>query len=160
MKKTLTFLLLILSCTFLITGCGKKEEEPKNNDNTVAVNLVQEFKKEINETKNIKKVAKKLAESDANMPALEVADMTKADYLMGFKEQITGYKKAYVIAPTISTIPFIAYIFESDNPTELANTLKEQANLRWNICTEADEMQIAVVDNYVFFVMSPNNFDD
>ena len=160
MKKTLTFLLLILSCTFLIAGCGKKEEKPKNNDNTLAVNLVQEFKKEINETKNIKKVAKKLAKSDFDMPDLEVSNVSKADYLTGFNEKIQGYKKAYVIAPTISTIPFIAYIFEADNPTELANTLKEQANLRWNICTEADEMQVAVVDNYVFFVMSPNNFDD
>ena len=160
MKKTLTFLLLILSCTFLIAGCGKKEEKPKNNDNTLAVNLVQEFKKEINETKNIKKVAKKLAKSDFDMPDLEVSNVSKADYLTGFNEKIQGYKKAYVIAPTISTIPFIAYIFESDKPNELANTLKEQANLRWNICTEADEMQVAVVDNYVFFVMSPNNFDD
>ena len=36
MKKTLTFLLLILSCTFLITGCGKKEEsdtKKPSNDN-------------------------------------------------------------------------------------------------------------------------------
>lgn len=159
MKKTLTFLLLILSCTFLITGCGKKEEEPKN-DNTVAVNLVQEFKNEITKTKDIQKVANNIVKSNIITPHVEVADMTNSDYLMGFKEQITGYKKAYIIAPTISTIPFIAYIFEADNPTELASTLKEQANLRWNICTEADEMQVAVVDNYVFFVMSPNNFDD
>ncbi len=152
--------MLILACTFLITGCGKKEEEPKNNDNSVAINLVQEFKNEIAKSKDIQKVADNIAKSNIIIPHVEVADMTDADYLMGFKEQITGYKKAYIIAPTISTIPFIAYIFEADNPTELVNTLKEQANLRWNICTEADEMQVEVVDNYVFFVMSPNNFDD
>lgn len=159
MKKALTLILIIFSITIIITGCGKKEG-PKNNDNTLAVNLVQEFKKEITETKDIKKVAKKLAKSDFDMPDLEVSNVSNADYLTGFNEKIQGYKKAYVIAPTISTIPFIAYIFESDKPNELANTLKEQANLRWNICTEADEMQVAVVDNYVFFVMSPNNFDD
>lgn len=159
MKKALTLILIIFSITIIITGCGKKEG-PKNNDNTLAVNLVQEFKKEITETKDIKKVAKKLAKSDFDMPDLEVSNVSNADYLTGFNEKIQGYKKAYVIAPTISTIPFIAYIFESNKPNELANTLKEQANLRWNICTEADEMQVAVVDNYVFFVMSPNNFDD
>ena len=59
----------------------------------------------------------------------------------------------------IGTIPFVAYIFEVDNPKEFASTLKEQANLRWNICTEADEMQTSIVDNYVFFVMSPSNFE-
>lgn len=159
MKKALTLILIIFSITIIITGCGKKEGT-KNNDNTLAVNLVQEFKKEITETKDIKKVAKKLAKSNFDMPDLEVSNVSKADYLTGFNEKIQGYKKAYVIVPTISTIPFIAYIFESDKPNELANTLKEQANLRWNICTEADEMQVAVVDNYVFFVMSPNNFDD
>ena len=37
--------------------------------------------------------------------------------------------------------------------------LKENADLRWNICTEADEMEAAVFDHYVFFVMSPKNFD-
>ena len=159
MKKALTLILIIFSITIIITGCGKKEG-PKNNDNTLAVNLVQEFKKEITETKNIKKVAKKLAKSNFDMPDLEVSNVSNADYLTGFNEKIQGYKKAYVIAPTISTIPFIAYIFESDKPNELANTLKEQANLRWNICTEADEMKVSVVDNYVFFVMSPNNFDN
>lgn len=159
MKKALNLILIIFSITIIITGCGKKEG-PKNNDNTLAVNLVQEFKKEITETKDIKKVAKKLAKSDFDMPDLEVSNVSNADYLTGFNEKIQGYKKAYVIAPTISTIPFIAYIFESDKPNELVNTLKEQANLRWNICTEADEMQVAVVDNYVFFVMSPTNFDD
>ena len=159
MKKVLTLILIIFSITIIITGCGKKEG-PKNNDNTLAVNLVQEFKKEITETKDIKKVAKKLAKSDFDMPDLEVSNVSNADYLTGFNEKIQGYKKAYVIVPTISTIPFIAYIFESDKPNELANTLKEQANLRWNICTEADEMKVSVVDNYVFFVMSPNNFDN
>lgn len=159
MKKVLTLILIIFSITIIITGCGKKEG-PKNNDNTLAVNLVQEFKKEITETKDIKKVAKKLAKSNFDMPDLEVSNVSNADYLTGFNEKIQGYKKAYVIAPTISTIPFIAYIFESDKPNELANTLKEQANLRWNICTEADEMKVSVVDNYVFFVMSPNNFDN
>ena len=113
MKKVLTLILIIFSITIIITGCGKKEE-PKNNDNTLAVNLVQEFEKEITETKNIKKVAKKLAKSNFDMPDLEVSNVSNADYLTGFNEKIQGYKKAYVIAPTISTIPFIAYIFESD----------------------------------------------
>ena len=54
MKKALNLILIIFSITIIITGCGKKEG-PKNNDNTLAVNLVQEFKKEITETKDIKK---------------------------------------------------------------------------------------------------------
>ena len=34
--------------------------------------------------------------------------------------------------------------------------LKENANLKWNVCTEADEMVSAVQGNYVFFIMCSN----
>lgn len=160
MKKTLTLILVILSLTLIITGCGKKEDNNTKNDNTVAANLVLEFEKEMPKSKNIKEVADKLIKTNIITPHVEYLEMKEGDYLAGFKEEIKGYKSAVIIAPTISTIPFIAYIFEVDNPNEFANNLKEQANLRWNICTEADEMKVSVVDNYVFFVMSPNNFDN
>ena len=60
----------------------------------------------------------------------------------------------------IGTIPFIAYIFEVENPKKFAETLEEDAQLNWNICTEADEMKTTIVDNYVFFVMSPTSFEE
>lgn len=159
MKKNLTLILVILSLALIITGCGKKENNDIKSDNTVAANLVLEFEKEMPKSKNIKEVADKIIKTNIISPQVEYLEMEEG-YLPGFKEEIKEFNSAVVISPTISTIPFIAYIFEVDNPSEFANNLKKQANLRWNICTEADEMQVSVVDNYVFFVMSPNNFDD
>lgn len=159
MKKNLTLILVILSLALIITGCGKKENNDIKSDNTVAANLVLEFEKEMPKSKNIKEVADKIIKTNIINPHVEYLEMEEG-YLPGFKEEIKEFNSAVVISPTISTIPFIAYIFEVDNPSEFANNLKKQANLRWNICTEADEMQVSVVDNYVFFVMSPNNFDD
>lgn len=157
MKKTLSFILIVLSFTLIITGCGKGEDT--KNDSTVAVKLVNEFKSEIAKSKDIKVVADKIIKTNIITPYVEYLEVEEG-YLPGFKEEIKDFNSAVVISPTISTIPFIAYIFEVDNPSEFAKTLEENANLRWNICTEADEMQVSVVDNYVFFVMSPNNFDD
>ena len=60
----------------------------------------------------------------------------------------------------ISTIPFIAYIFEVEEPKEFVKILEENAQLNWNICVEADEMKTTIVDNYVFFIMSPKSFEE
>ena len=38
--------------------------------------------------------------------------------------------------------------------------LKANANLRWNICTTADEMVAGSVGNKVFFVMCPTEFTE
>ena len=40
------------------------------------------------------------------------------------------------------------------------NSLKENANLRWNVCTAADEMTVTNVGNTVFFLMAPLSFED
>ena len=160
MKKFKILVLLILcSLTLIITGCTNKENNNEGENKTAASQLVTEFKKEVAKSKDIKEVADKISESNIIVPTTIVTEITEDDYLAGFNEEIKEFKKAVSIAPMIGTIPFVAYIFEVDNPEEFASTLKEQANLRWNICTEADEMQTSIIDNYVFFVMSPSNFE-
>lgn len=159
MKKFKILLCLVLCSFLIITGCTNKENNNEEENKTVASQLVTEFKKEIAKSKDIKEVADKISESNIIVPTTVVTEITEDDYLAGFNEEIKEFKKAVSIAPMIGTIPFVAYIFEVDNPKEFANNLKEQANLRWNICTEADEMQTSIVDNYVFFVMSPSNFE-
>lgn len=61
----------------------------------------------------------------------------------------------YEIAPVIGSIPYVSYIFETDDAKALAAQLKKSANPRWNICTEANEPVIKVKDNYVFLTMCP-----
>lgn len=158
MKKISKFLLVItlIMGLSLTAGCNKEqkeEQEPK----TVASTLAEQFNTEIKDSKNIEEVAKKISQNEIIKPVVEATKVE--EYMPGFTTEIKGYNEVYMVAPMIGTIPFVAYIFESDDAKELANTLKESADLRWNICTEADDMEISVVDNYVFFVMAPSSFE-
>lgn len=158
-KIPLIISIFVLGVSFL-TGCGTKENTTQVENKTVANTLSETFEKEIKKQKDIEKVAQTLSESEVIVPAVQTFTISKGDYLSGFKEEIKGFDKVVGIAPMIGTIPFIAYIFEVENPKEFAETLEENAQLNWNICTEADEMKITIVDNYVFFVMSPNSFEE
>lgn len=81
--------------------------------------------------------------------------------LTGFgNAEITGFKEGVMFSPMISTIPFIGYIFileDNVDAEEFIKTLKDNADLRWNICTEADEMIVDYSGNTVFFLMCPNS---
>lgn len=83
--------------------------------------------------------------------------------LTGFDNaEITGFKEGVTFAPMIGTIPFVGYVFLLEDGADVdafLDTLKTNANPRWNICTEAEETTIDHVDNYVFFLMSPMSFE-
>ena len=127
---------------------------------TPANTLSSAFEDIIKKEDNISKVAEELSKNEIIQTKLSVEEKTPSDYLSGFNEQITNFNDSYVIQPIIGSIPFIAYVFETSNPSELEEELKTKANPRWNICVEADETVIKVVDNYVFFVMSPKSFEE
>ena len=57
----------------------------------------------------------------------------------------------------IGSIPFVGYVFETDDTDKLLSTLKENANPAWNICVEADETVYSVKDGLVLFLMCPND---
>ena len=77
-------------------------------------------------------------------------------YLSGFDEEITGFQKGIMFAPMISTIPFVGYVFETEDPETLLSLLQEKANPAWNICTQADETVSASRGHLVFFLMCSN----
>lgn len=155
---------VVFTATFM-TGCEKPKDDVKENteqkqeENTVAQTLGRQFESEIENEKDIEKVAKKIAENEILEISVDASQVKSGDYLSGFQKEIKDFKNAYVIRPMIGTIPFIAYIFEVENSSEFAEELKSSADLRWNICTEADEMHVVVRGDYVFFVMSPKNFE-
>ncbi len=166
MKKIKIILILsMLVCSIsFITGCNiiKSNEDANQNVSkySVADTLVKQFEKEIKTEKDMEKVAKKLAKNEVIKTKIEVSPLQKEEYLSGFKKEIKGYRKVVTMRPIISSIPFVAYLFETDDVDSLVSTLKENADLRWNICTEADEMKISKESNYVFFIMSPKTFDE
>lgn len=83
---------------------------------------------------------------------------------MGFgNDEITGFAEGVMFAPVIGTIPFVGYLFRLDAGTDgdaFVQTLKDQANPRWNICTEADETVVRREGDVVFFVMCPQSMDE
>ncbi len=85
-------------------------------------------------------------------------------YLSGFDNvEIKGFKEGATFMPMIGSIAFVGYVFElenaSDVPAFIAN-LEKNANKRWNICVEADEMVTGSVNNKVFFVMCPTAIEE
>lgn len=84
--------------------------------------------------------------------------------LTGFDNaEIKGFESGTVFQPMISTIPFVGYVFtigESGDIDAFTQTLNDNANKAWNICTEAEDMVIETEGNKVLFVMSPRKFDN
>ena len=68
-----------------------------------------------------------------------------------------------MFGPVIGTIPFIGYVFtveDGTNVDDFVALLKDNADLRWNICTEAEEMTAEKSGSRVLFVMGPLSFDE
>lgn len=140
---------------------GTTQEETSNEgvSNTVAGKLVSAFKEEIAKNTNIEEIANVLAQNEILAEQNMVTMPVEAGYLDGFDVEVTGFNSGIKFSPMIGSIPFVAYIFETDNAGRLGRLLEEHSMLNWNICTAADEMQCVIMDNYVFFVMAPNSFE-
>ena len=67
-----------------------------------------------------------------------------------------------MFGPMIGTIPFIGYVFtlaEGADVEAFKTLLTDNANLRWNICTAAEELVVESEGNTVFFLMCPTTFE-
>ena len=132
---------------------------------SVAQSLVAEFKALAATETDAQAIADKLAASAA-VAAISPAAMElelEENYLSGFDNyEVNGFEKVIMVAPMMGTIPFVSYVFELSEGTDAAafvQGLEDNANLRWNICTMADEMASATEGNLVFFVMAPTAFE-
>ena len=134
-------------------------------EGSVATTLVAAFKDIVANGTDLTALAigEELAQNEAvaavGMGAVEV----EAGLLSGFDNaEITGFKSGAMVAPMIGSIAFVSYVFELEEGTDadaFVATLKDNANLRWNICVTADEMADATEGNFVYFVMAPMSFE-
>ena len=79
-----------------------------------------------------------------------------SEWLMGLMEAPTGYSEAYVYQPSTMGAPFIGYVFrleEGTNVESFKQALKDNADLRWNICTSANTIICENFENIVLFSM-------
>lgn len=140
----------------------EKETNEEQKKETVANTLMSDFKS-IAKSQNAESIANQLI-ANKIIPFMPAVMPVEEGLLNGFGDaEITGFKEGAMFGPMIGTIPFIGYVFELKDETDVnqfISTLKSNANLRWNICTEADEMAVCSVDKKVFFVMCPKYFEE
>ena len=178
MKKLFTILLCGLVAMSLLSGCGSKKDEnttdtgadqtttDTNTADTVGAALLNGFNEYVKA--NPEATAMDIANNaitNSVIPA-ELSLMTmemEPGYLNGFDNfEVTGFEQAVMFAPMMGTIPFVGYIFTLPADADVQafmDSLTQNANLRWNVCTSADEMTVSHVDNTVFFLMAPLSFE-
>lgn len=149
MKKLMTTLL----CLLLLASCGTKQDDIPETSSEGTKQL-KVFEKASESESDIFKIGEALTKTDPEL-SLEMAEV-EPGWLNGFSEDVTGFTKGVVVAPIIGSIPYVAYVFESEDPEALLKELDEKHNMRWNICTEADEKVSAIKGNLVFYIMCSN----
>lgn len=140
------------------TGSAASGESP-------AQTLLAAFKEQIDANASLG--AQELAEAllaNSVIPFAGASMPVEPGFLTGFGEaEITDFEEGVMFAPMIGSIPFMGYVFDlADDADADAFTaaLKDNADPRWNICTEAEETVVEAVGDKVFFVMSPAQFEE
>ena len=139
------------------------ESKPEDTAATVGQKLLADFKSKAASASG----AVALAESILAHPIISFSGAAMAvepGLLSGFgNTEITGFKDGAMFGPVIGSIPFVGYVFvleDGADASAFVSTLKSSADLRWNICVEADEMVAGSSGNKVFFVMCPKTFEE
>lgn len=173
MKKFLAlFLTIAMVISFAACGKGGKDTSSGNGvvselpeNATVGQTLLHDFQTRVNADSSLS--VQDLADAISTNEIIQFGPVTmpvEPGLLTGFgNTEITGFKEGVMFAPMIGSIPFVGYVFLLEDGTDAAafeQTLKDNANPRWNICTEADETVVGSVGNTVFFVMCPAQFEE
>ena len=145
-----------------LTACGGEEtKEPE----TMGEILLQEFENQYQ------------ADSQADLDTMAQAILSQEvigfqgttapvepGTLMGFGgTPIQGFSQGVMFAPLIGAIPFLGYLFRLDASTDgdaFVKTLQDNADLRWNICSQADECIVQREGDVVFFLMCPRSMEE
>ena len=161
MKKILAILLtIVMMCSVVACGNPGAGEEVKEPE-TVGEFLQQDFVE--NSEGSAQEIADRLIQNEI-LPFEAVTMPVEPGLLTGFDNaEIAGFKEGVMFAPMMGTIPFVGYVFVLDDGVDVTGfveTLGENANLRWNICTEAEELVVENDGNTVFFVMCPKTLEE
>lgn len=162
MKKTIAIILASLMM-LAMAACGTGTSAPTETDpapTTVGTKLLADFRTMADKT------PQEIADALLTNEVIQFMPMTmpvEEGFLNGFNEEIKGFKEGVMFGPMIGTIPFVGYVFtvaDGGDVDAFVKTLEDNANLRWNICTEAEELIVEAEGNTVFFVMCPKSFEE
>lgn len=143
-------------------------ESEDSNDSQSAGTLGQSIYKEFKEiVKDEALASSDIADKILESNIIEFAGATmpvQEGLLNGFgNAEITGFSEGTMFAPMIGSIPFIGYVFILEDGADVEafkTVLTENADPRWNVCTEADETVVENQGNVVFFLMCPTSFEE
>ena len=153
MKKLVT-LMMVLCLMLSLTACGVKEEQ-RGEPSTHGEALLFAFEDLAKEGKDAQTIADTLCTNEV-IPFMAMSMPVEEGFLSGFTTEITGFEQGVMFGPAIGSIPFVGYVFELADGADTAafmQTLADNADLRWNICVEAEEAVYGAEGNMVFFVM-------
>ena len=141
---------------------GSSDQSSQTTDTTtVGKTLLKEFND--NNSGSALSVAERLI-THSSIKFMGDANPIEEGLLSGFDNtEIKGFKEGAMFGPMMSSIAFIGYIFELEDGADIEafkQNLKDSANLRWNICVEAEELIVENEGNKVFFLMCPKSFDE
>lgn len=161
MKRIIALLLAAIIVLSMVTCGTKKEDDKKEEAKTVGETLLNEF--EANPEGTAQEVAERII-GNKIIPFMGGATPIEPGFLSGFDNvEITDFKEGCMFGPMMGTIPFVGYIFVLEDGADVdafEDKLENNANLRWNICTEAEELIVESEDNTVFFLMCPKEFEE
>lgn len=151
--------------TETVTGdTDATEQDPTHEPlgETPALQVIMDFRDKVASAASMEDLANTLVMNE-NMPFMGAAMAVEPGFLNGFTAEITGFEEGAMFSPMIGAIPFVGYVFrlaDDADANAFVDSLREKADLRWNICTAADEMQYDVAGNVVCFVMAPATFEE
>lgn len=168
MKKIIALLMAVLMVASM-AACTKTQSNDSNNESTnnsavagqtVGQTLLAAFKAD--STGTAQEIADRLISNEI-IQFMGGAMPIEEGLLSGFDNtEIKGFKDGAMFAPMMSSIAFVGYVFELEDGADVdafKTTLKDSANLRWNICVEAEELIVENEGNKVFFIMCPKSFE-
>lgn len=168
--KKLLICLLALTLVLPVAACSSKggndggaATQTEFEDN-IAGNVAKEFTAVAQGASSTDDIADKLMNSEALSDAPGFGMMpVEPGFLNGFSSEISGFAEGTQFSPMIGTIPFMGFVFKLDgsmSADDFMGQLKDNADKRWNICTEADDLATTAVGDYVVFVMAPRSFEE
>lgn len=169
MKKIIALLLtLVLVLGFAACGeTGTQNENPTPTPTeeakapeTVGEKIYADFKADHSGT--AQEIAERLLKNEI-IQFMSGAMPVEEGFLSGFDNvEIKGFKEGVMFGPMMGSIAFVGYIFvleDGADVNQFKTTLKDSANLRWQICVEAEELIVENEGNVVFFLMCPKSFE-
>lgn len=134
----------------------KPEEKPAPQASTAGEKLLADFNAKAGSASSAMALAEAISQN-AIIPFSAMAVPVEPGFLAGFgNTEIKGFKEGAMFGPVIGSVPFVGYVFALEDgvsASDFISTLKSNADLRWNICVEAEEMVAGSAGNKVFFVM-------